>query len=103
MPPFFPTNVEIQMTAHADGAFFRTHTDNGTYRLHRRTLSYVYFFGERERAFSGGELVFDGLTLTPDRNSIVFFPSGCLHEFRPVQAVAPFRRSRFTINGWIVR
>src|SRR5262249_39125663 len=111
IPPFYPTAVEAQLTAHGDGGFFKAHPDNGSYRLHRRAVSYAYYFSERDGRFAGGELVFHGdplggapaATMSPRRNSIVFFPSGVLHEVRPVQAAPDFRACRFTINGWLSR
>lgn len=113
LPPFYPVQAEIQLTAHGQDAFFKQHQDNGTYRLHRRAVSYVYYFGDRGRSYSGGELVFDGMGFTvgdlapaaiaPEWNSIVFFPSGLSHEVRPVHAPPDFRMGRFTINGWMSR
>lgn len=104
LPPFFAAETEAQITAHGTGDFFGAHSDNGTYRLHRRTVSYVYYFGEEHPRFVGGELLFsDGATVPPAWNSIVFFPSGTLHEVRSVRAPAEFSASRFTINGWMSR
>jgi Rps23 Pro-64 3,4-dihydroxylase Tpa1-like proline 4-hydroxylase len=110
IPPFYPSAVEAQLTAHGDGGFFRAHPDNGTYRLHRRAVSYAYYFSDARSRFVGGELVFhsdraggSAATLAPERNSVVFFPSGVVHEVRPVHGAPDFRASRFTINGWLSR
>jgi SM-20-related protein len=113
LPPFYPLEAEIQLTAHGEGGFFKTHLDNGTYRLHRRAVSYVYYFGDRGYPFNGGELVFHNpgpagmygapASITPEWNSIVFFPSGLSHEVCPVHAPPDFRLGRFTINGWLSR
>lgn len=113
LPPFYPVDTEIQLTAHGEGGFFKQHSDNGTYRLHRRAVSYVYYFGHPSYTFTGGELVFYGPSpwvyhlgqsiIAPKWNSIVFFPSGMSHEVWPVSAPGDFRLGRFTLNGWMSR
>jgi SM-20-related protein len=117
-PTFDITQIETQVTASNDGDYFRTHHDDtGGYGASRE-ITFVYFFHREPRPFEGGELVLhdsraDGGSLvpvgmpkavTPEQNAIVFFPSVCLHEIRPVRC--PTRRfadSRFTVNGWIHR
>ena len=39
--------------------------------------------------------------IEPLCDSIVFFPSECLHEITPVACGAEFGDGRFTVNGWI--
>lgn len=113
-------DLERQITSHGDGDFFAPHTDLGDMRQPSgsRRVSFVYYFHERPKAFTGGELVlhhepeepFDdepdaggeqvdppassspaqaGTTvIEPIDNSIVFFPSWALHEVTPVEAEA---------------
>lgn len=117
-PPFQVSQIEIQLTAHNDGNYYKIHNDNGSAEVARRELSYVYYFYQEPKGFSGGELrVYDlnvetgwyesaetSVTIEPRNNSIVFFPSYYLHEVLPV--VCPsctFAQSRFTLNGWICR
>ena len=116
--PFPVSAIDTQMTATNDGEYFRPHIDHGHRLVAGRTVSFTYFFHREPRAFSGGELrLYDTWTaadrvtagtgctnITPRRNSIVFFPSGLLHEIAPVCCPSrAFRDSRFTINGWIYR
>ena len=108
--------IDVQITATNDGEFFVAHQDNGGSHFKSRLLSYVYFFHREPKPFSGGELrLYEPpesaarlkaaprqSTITPHRNGIVFFPSGLLHEIRPVEAPSKkFDDSRFTVNGWI--
>ncbi len=108
--------VECQVTAHNDGDFYGMHNDSGARGLEHRTISYVYYFRSRPRAFRGGELRLyevaiendtyvagDGHWLVePKDNSAVFFPSHTMHEVLPVSCASKqFADSRFTVNGWI--
>ncbi|MEJ0016251.1 MAG: 2OG-Fe(II) oxygenase [Acetobacteraceae bacterium] len=118
--PAFPvTQVEMQMTAHGDGAFFKVHSDAGSPETERRELSYVYYFQARSPAgFGGGRLrIYQtyGQTapthdpaqfrdIEPADNSIVFFDSRLMHEVLPVSIPSgAFEDSRFTMNGWLHR
>jgi Rps23 Pro-64 3,4-dihydroxylase Tpa1-like proline 4-hydroxylase len=108
--------IEIQVTASGDGDYFRMHRDCGNDST--RALSFVYFFHQEPRRFSGGELrifkakkVGDNFvptdlsqTLSPRQDTIVFFPSQNEHEILPVRVPSRlFADSRFTVNGWIHR
>jgi Rps23 Pro-64 3,4-dihydroxylase Tpa1-like proline 4-hydroxylase len=114
----FPiAHLETQLTAHNDGDYYRIHNDNGTTESGDRILTYVYYFYQEPKAFSGGELRIYETTLTnqiyyadsfqtiePRNNSIVFFPSGYMHEVLTVNCPSQaFANSRFTINGWVWR
>lgn len=118
LPPFGITQIEAQLTGHNDGNYYKVHNDNGSYDTASRELTYVYYFYQEPKAFSGGELVvYDSRIennyyvqadtfhlVEPRNNSIVFFLSRYMHEVLPV--TCPSRRfedSRFTINGWIRR
>lgn len=117
--PFFPiSQIEAQLTAHNDGNYYKVHNDNGSTDTATRELTYVYYFYQTPKPFTGGELlIYDSKiengffvgaetfkTVDPRNNSIVFFLSRCLHEVLPVQCPSQaFADSRFTINGWVRR
>ncbi len=111
-------DIEIQLTAHNDGHFYKMHNDNGSEAQKLRHISFVYYFNRSPKSFSGGALrlhdrqVDKGLLtaaatykdIEPLDNSLVFFDSRELHEVLPV--ICPsraFADSRFTINGWAAR
>lgn len=115
---FKPGRIEVQLTAHNDGHFYKIHSDNGSPTTAGRVLTYVYYFCHEPRRFRGGELrIYESVArngqwrpgrtcyeIAPHNNRIVFFPARYLHEVLPV--VCPSRRfedGRFTINGWIHR
>lgn len=113
---YFPiTQIEMQMTAHNDGNFYKIHNDSGSDITNTRTLTYVYYFYQEPKQFSGGELqLYDTVfsnhhpiaqtpnqLIQPENNSLVFFPSICQHEVLPVRCASQqFQHSRFTLNGW---
>jgi Rps23 Pro-64 3,4-dihydroxylase Tpa1-like proline 4-hydroxylase len=118
LPPFTVDQIEAQLTAHNDGNYYKTHSDNSSAATATRQLTYVYYFYQEPKAFSGGELVIyetelrnghayagpNSAIVMPKNNSIVFFPSHYLHEVRPVKCASRnFADSRFTLNGWIRR
>lgn len=108
--------LEMQMTAHNDGDYFKLHNDNGSADTANRGISYVYYCNREPRGFTGGALrLYDSRvengywvaadsfhTIEPLNNSIVFFASRLLHEVLPIQcASGSFADSRFTMNGWV--
>lgn len=115
----FPiSEIEIQLTAHNDGCFYKMHNDAGSEKTATRELSYVYYFHQEPKGFSGGELkLYDtelngSMVITqknfrliePRNNTIVFFNSRSRHEVLPVVCPSKaFEKSRFTLNGWIRR
>lgn len=116
LPPFLVSRVEMQMTAHNDGEYYRIHQDVDGEKIANRVLSYVYYFYREPKAFYGGDLRLyethvEGdktaigetfKTVEPRHNSIVFFDSRFQHEVLPVYCPSrQFEDSRFTINGWI--
>ncbi|HEY9697713.1 MAG TPA: 2OG-Fe(II) oxygenase [Trichocoleus sp.] len=118
LEPFIIQETEAQLTAHGDGNFYRLHNDNGSPITATRELTYVYYFYREPKPFSGGELlIYDSRvennylvhaesfqTIEPINNSIVFFPSGYMHEVLPIRCPSrAFADSRFTVNGWIRR
>ncbi|WP_228045317.1 MULTISPECIES: 2OG-Fe(II) oxygenase [unclassified Tolypothrix] len=118
LPSFPITYIESQLTAHNDGNYFKIHNDNGSPETSLREITYVYYFHQEPKQFSGGELlIYDSkiinnfyvnsesfTTIEPRNNSIVFFLSRYLHEVLPVNCHSQvFADSRFTINGWVNR
>ena len=116
--PFSISQIEIQLTAHNDGNYYKVHNDNGSVDAADRMISYVYYFNQKPKSFSDGALRIYDLNLEngfyvqaesyrdvePLDNSIVFFPSHFLHEVLPVVCRSRlFADSRFTLNGWIRR
>ena len=109
--------VELQVTAHGHGAYFRPHTDASHSTNADRELSFVLYYRLQERGFSGGDLrLFDAseaheryaseryTCIEPDDNSLILFPSRCVHEVSPVQvAHQHLSAGRFSLNGWIHR
>ena len=106
--------IELDVTAHPAGGFYRVHRDDGGDRYRSRKLTFVYYFHREPRRFSGGDLLlydtdfeagsasFAAFTrIEPLRNSLVVFPSGYFHEVTPVEcATDDFGDGRFTVNGW---
>ena len=118
IPPFPIADIEVQLTAHNDGNYYKVHNDNGSPDTATRVFTYVYYFYREPKPFSGGELlIYDSKiennfyvqadscqTVEPHNNSIVFFLSRYLHEVLPVRCPSKaFADSRFTINGWLRR
>lgn len=117
--PDFPIGpIEAQLTAHNDGEYFKLHNDNGIEAVASRILTFVYYFHQQPKAFTGGELrIYDGKfegekgekfvptgyhVVVPRNNCIVFFPSQLMHEVTQVQCPSQkFLDGRFTVNGWI--
>lgn len=116
--PFEISEIEAQLTAHNDGCYYKIHNDAGSEKTASREITYVYYFYQEPKAFSGGELrIYDTelkaggpithenfQNITPANNSIIFFNSRCRHEVMPVVCPSKaFEHSRFTVNGWIRR
>jgi Rps23 Pro-64 3,4-dihydroxylase Tpa1-like proline 4-hydroxylase len=109
--PFEPT-FELELVAHGDTAFFARHID--TLKHHHRILSAVYYFYRLPKSFSGGVLRLHSLAasgrqgtfidISPDYDTLVFFPSIFPHEVLPISvASGEFLDSRFAINCWMYR
>ena len=116
--PFPVTQVEMQLTVHGDGCYYKVHNDSGSPETVTRELTYVYYVHQEPAQFSGGELrlyqtnASDGRlrdrnrfkTITPRNNRLVVFNSRCQHEVMPVRCSSnKFEDSRFTFNGWLRR
>jgi hypothetical protein len=112
-------DLEVQVTAHGDGAYYRTHRDvSDSEETDTRFLTFVYYLSRSPRPFSGGQLKLydyqcvDGIwrqaetfhLIEPEPNRLVLFPACFLHEVLPVQSRSgTFADSRFTVNGWVHR
>jgi Rps23 Pro-64 3,4-dihydroxylase Tpa1-like proline 4-hydroxylase len=118
IPPFQIADIECQMTAHNEGNYFKLHNDNGSPDTATRAISYVYYFHNEPKAFTGGTFrlfhsrVENGVyhqgdhaaDIEPKNNSILFFPSHCHHEVTTVRCPSGrFADGRFTVNGWVRR
>ena len=116
LPPIQTAEIESQITASNDGAFYGIHTDANKSQMQRRYLTYVYYFNNPPKAFTGGELfLYDDIlrenklatgktyqAVEPVHNTMVLFWARIMHEVRPVTAPShQFRDSRFTVNGWV--
>jgi SM-20-related protein len=113
--PFEINDIELQIAAHGDGAFFKPHIDTHTEienNSKNRVISAVYYFFNEPRQFEGGELLLhpfnfmkgedSPITLSPINNSLVIFPSFGMHEVLPVSCPnVEFKNWRFAINCWI--
>jgi SM-20-related protein len=114
---FEPSNVELELVANNDGAFFKRHIDTFMGEARQasdRVLSTVYYFHAEPKAFSGGALRLYSFgtkehegnfaDVQPEQNMLLVFPSWALHEVLPVNC--PSRRfsgSRFNVNCWVHR
>jgi Rps23 Pro-64 3,4-dihydroxylase Tpa1-like proline 4-hydroxylase len=118
MPSFPVQEIEAQLTAHNDGNYFRLHNDSGSPETLSRALTYVYYFHNEPKAYSGGEFRMHDSVLSngrygcgaaaadiePRNNSVLFFASHCHHEVLPVRVPSGrFEDGRFTVNGWVRR
>ena len=116
LPNVAINRMECQITAHGDGDFFETHTDNGMPDIAHRQVSYVFYFHQEPKRFSGGHLRFyntvlqDGFNtcgplvadIEPPRNSLMVFPSHVHHEVTPIRSASTaLADQRLTINGWL--
>lgn len=106
--PESPT-IELQMTAHNDGEYFKRHTDNGGPETCHRLVTFVYYYTLRDaQGFHGGELILEAddgcFRIDPRHNCIIMFPAGWWHEVQPVSVPSgQWEDARFTLNGWFLR
>jgi Rps23 Pro-64 3,4-dihydroxylase Tpa1-like proline 4-hydroxylase len=118
--PFVPRELETELVAHEDGAFYLRHIDLSTDSEERqkapgdRMLSIVAYFHRTPRGFSGGALrLFPELRpgekappvdIDPAHNTAVAFSSWLPHEVMPVWCPsASFADARFAVNCWVLR
>lgn len=104
-----PPAFEIEAVHSGDGAFFHRHIDTALGPAARfRVISAIYYYNAEPRRFSGGALrVFSidqtqAVTIEPEDNTMVFFPSIFIHEVLPVSVPShAFEAGRFSVNCWI--
>ena len=108
-------HVELEVTAHRLGGFYRPHQDTGYGRADSRLVTFAYYFHREPKGFAGGDLLLYDTSIAtggfsaaafsriqPVNNSLVFFPSGYVHQVLPVYANGDaFENTRFTVNGWL--
>jgi SM-20-related protein len=112
---FVPSEIELELVAHNDGAFFKRHMDTFTGAEAKgkstRLISAVYYFHSEPKAFSGGALRLyrfgrvesadDFIDIQPEQNVLVAFPSWVAHEVLPITCPSGrFADSRFAVNCW---
>ncbi|MCP5396586.1 MAG: 2OG-Fe(II) oxygenase [Sphingomonadaceae bacterium] len=114
LAPFPIATVELDLTAHGDGAYFRQHTDTLAYGdspAGDRLLTAVYYVHVRPAAFTGGDLLLhpyrgndEPIALEARHNRLVSFPSIAPHEVAPVSLPGDrFEDMRFAVNCWVLR
>jgi len=118
VPAFEPGRVEVQVTLHGDGDFFRVHQDRPTDAdpsIADRRVSFVYYLSRTPRPYSGGALrLYDTAAATgiwrperwtavaPEDNRLIVFPVEAFHEVMPVHVPSGDPRDgRLTVNGWV--
>ncbi|VXD10302.1 2OG-Fe(II) oxygenase [Planktothrix serta PCC 8927] len=116
MQMFLVAHLEMQITAHLHGGYYKIHQDVDAGKASNRRLTYVYYFYQEPKPFYGGDLrlyqtkihgnqalIQESFTqIEPRNNSIIFFDSRCKHEVLPVYCPSQqFTDGRFTLNGWI--
>jgi SM-20-related protein len=109
--------LECQISAHGDGDFFNTHTDNGLPDIAHRRVSYVCYIHREPKRFTGGKLrlyrwLLQGndnkcgapaIDIDPPGNGLMVFPSHVYHEVTPIQCSSKaLTDQRLTINGWLI-
>lgn len=109
IPEFDIDSIEMQLTSHNHGEYYKWHTDNGTRETESRVITFIYYFHQIPKRFKGGELVLypdavSEMVIEPQNDSLVFFPSHTKHEVKQVTCPSQcFEDGRFTLNGWIRR
>ena len=108
--------MDLQVRTYQAGEFYAAHSDFSDGDPRPREINYVYYLHRRPKSFSGGHLLLhDGgleswlsayTRLEPEDNSIVLFPSRCVHEVTEVECdPGDFGAGRFSLNGalWKLR
>ena len=109
IPRFATDGLEVQLTSHNDGEYYRSHVDSGRSETAARVVTFVYYVHAEPKRYSGGELVLyppqtSPQVIEPLNDSLVFFSSTVLHEVRTVTCPSHlFEDGRFSINGWVRR
>lgn len=107
---------ETQISRYGDdGQEYKFHKDkfNGVGRL----ISFVYYINKTPKKYTGGDITFSkspvldngdlldtkasSITLTPENNMGVFFPSSLIHGVMPTKSPTEFDDGRFSLNCWV--
>ncbi len=117
-PVFVPGRIELHMTVHGDGDYFKVHSDAAVPEIARREISFAYYFMVRQpRGFSGGTLrLYETLGIDPPRHEPARFkdidaggqhdrllrkPVSCMRVLPLHVPSGAFEDNRFTLNGWL--
>jgi Rps23 Pro-64 3,4-dihydroxylase Tpa1-like proline 4-hydroxylase len=110
---------EFQLTMNSNGDFYKPHPDTDKKvkipKIRQRKFTLVYYVFNEPKSFTGGDLVIyektneegkdynenDFITITPENNMLVMFPSEYWHEVKTVNNDGNLTNNRFTINIWI--
>ena len=116
MPAFEPESIELELSVHRDGDFYRPHVDTFVSENREgvesdRVVTAVYYFHAQPRGFSGGEFAIHPLagggepvTIEPRDNRLLAIPAFAVHEVRPIRCESnDFRAARFAVNAWVHR
>ena len=108
--------LDLKVRTYQTGEFYAAHSDFSEGDSTPREINYVYYLHRRPKSFSGGDLLLhDGdlggllnafTRIEPEDNSIVLFPSRCVHEVTEVKCdPGDFGAGRFSLNGalWKLR
>ena len=123
-----PASIELELNAYGDGGRFRPHIDIPVGENRRnigeragqdRTVSAVFYFHKRPKAFTGGALRLyrfgaapgehddtgnGSIAFEPQFNSLIAFPAWALHSVDAVHcSTQAFADSRFALNCWLCR
>lgn len=108
-----PQAAEFEICAYGDGGHFAPHMDTLSPPAPLRVLTCVYYFANRPRRFTGGELrVFPWpgrtrdapIDIAPETDRLVIFPSFLHHEVLPVRQVDDaWLGRRFNLTCWLCR
>ena len=104
---------ETQVSRYGDDQFYKWHVVaiGGTSRM----LTFVYYFNETPKKFSGGELeisntpiyhgelVQDGEVkkIEIENNMMIIFDSHKAHRVLPTKSPKTFKQGRFSVNCWV--
>lgn len=105
--PFKEGLTELGCLAYVSGDHFARHRDVIYGRFKRRRLSWVYYFYQEPRAFTGGDLILypngsQCTVITPQSGMMVFFAASTAHEVQKVDVPGgDIVKSRFAITGFI--
>ena len=115
--PFPLGQIEFRIGAYPDGARFDFHLDVASGKNspeNSRMLTALYYFNREPKQFSGGDIRLfhlgsapngdDYVSIPPDQNTLVVFPSWVGHSVTPIHCASPdFADCRFALNCWLHR